>query len=159
MSVTDEPNVMEGLSFVTSDRGKGALYSHIKKHMVKSQSEQEKSHSWRFRPQRSETFSRVADLRHLLIDSATSRRRQRLLRKLTKNGASYRRYFPQKCIAHQICKMESDFRSRMIVRVFCWVKLYVSKKMNENYKQKCRYFTEFRLKSMFENGTFASSSH
>lgn len=47
MSVTDEPNVMEGLSFVTSDRGKGALYSHIKKHMVKSLSEQEKSHSLR----------------------------------------------------------------------------------------------------------------
>lgn len=30
---------------------------------IKSLSEQEKSHSWRFGPQRSETFSRVADLR------------------------------------------------------------------------------------------------
>lgn len=36
---------------------------NISQHKVKSQSEQEKSHSWRFEPQRSETFSRVADLR------------------------------------------------------------------------------------------------
>ena len=45
-----------------------------------------KSHSWRFGPQRAETFSRIADLKHLIIDSAISRRRQRLLRKLTKMG-------------------------------------------------------------------------
>ena len=48
---------------VTSDGSKGAFCSHISQHMVKSLSEQEKSHSWRFEPQRSETFSRVADLR------------------------------------------------------------------------------------------------
>ena len=46
---------------VTSDGGKGALCSHIGQHMVKSLSEQEKSHSRQFEPQRSETFSRVAD--------------------------------------------------------------------------------------------------
>jgi hypothetical protein len=58
MPVTDEPNVLEGLSFVTSDGGKEALCSHISQHMVKSQSELGKSHSLRFGPQRSETFSR-----------------------------------------------------------------------------------------------------
>ena len=58
----DEPNVLEGLSFVTSDGGRGVLCSHINQHMVKSLSEQEKSHSWRFGPQRSDTFSRVAEL-------------------------------------------------------------------------------------------------
>ena len=63
MPVTDEPNVLEGLSFVTPDRGKGALCSHINQHMARSQSELEKSHSWRLGPQRSETFSKVADLR------------------------------------------------------------------------------------------------
>lgn len=63
MPVTDKPNVLEGLSFVIPNGGKGALCSHISQHMVKSQSELEKSHSWRFEPQRSETFSRVADLR------------------------------------------------------------------------------------------------
>ena len=63
MPVTDEPNVLEGLSFVTSDGGKGALCSHINQHMVKKQSELEKSHSWQFGPQRSETCSRVAELR------------------------------------------------------------------------------------------------
>ena len=63
MPVTDEPNVLEGLSFVTPNGGKGALCSHISQHMVKSLSELEKSHSWRFGPQRSETFSRVAELR------------------------------------------------------------------------------------------------
>ena len=63
MPVTDEPNVLEGLSFVTSDGGKRALCSYISQHMVKSQSELEKSHSWQFGPQRSETFSRVAELR------------------------------------------------------------------------------------------------
>ena len=31
----DEPNVLEGLPFVTSDGGKGALCSHINQHMVK----------------------------------------------------------------------------------------------------------------------------
>ena len=66
MPVTDESNVLEGLSFVTPNGGKGALCSHISQHMVKSLSELEKSHSWRFGPQRSETFSRVAELRHLL---------------------------------------------------------------------------------------------
>ena len=44
----DEPNVLEGLSFVTSDGVGGVLCSHISQHMVKSLSEQEKSHSWRF---------------------------------------------------------------------------------------------------------------
>ena len=63
MPVTDESNVLEGLSFVTPNGGKGALCSHISQHMVKSLSELEKSHSWRFGPQRSETFSRVAELR------------------------------------------------------------------------------------------------
>ena len=38
--------------------------------MVKSLSELEKSHSWRFGPQRSETFSRVAELRVLRIFAA-----------------------------------------------------------------------------------------
>ena len=65
MPVTDEPNVLEGLSFVTSDGGKGILCAHISQYMAKSQSEQKKSHSWRFGPQRSETFSRVADLRFI----------------------------------------------------------------------------------------------
>ena len=63
MPVTDESNVLEGLSFVTPNGGKGALCSHISQHMVKSLSELEKSHSWRFGPQRSEIFSRVAELR------------------------------------------------------------------------------------------------
>ena len=63
MPVTDESNVLEGLSFVTPNGGKGALCSHISQHMVKSLSELEKSHSWRFGSQRSETFSRVAELR------------------------------------------------------------------------------------------------
>ena len=63
MPVTDELNVLEGLWFVTPNGGKGALCSHISQHMVKSLSELEKSHSWRFGPQRSETFSRVAELR------------------------------------------------------------------------------------------------
>ena len=63
MPVTDEPKVLEGLSFVIPNGGKGSLCSHINQHMVKSQSELEKSHSWRFGPQRSETFSRVAELR------------------------------------------------------------------------------------------------
>ena len=44
----DELNVLEGLAFVTSDGGKGILCSHINHRMVKSLSEQEKSHSWRF---------------------------------------------------------------------------------------------------------------
>lgn len=67
-------------------------------------------------------------MRHLLIDSAISRRRQRLLRKLTKMGLHTGDISHKKCIAHQICKLESDFRSHMIVRVLCSVKLYVSKK-------------------------------
>ena len=66
MPVTDESNVLEGLSFVTPNGGKGALCSHFSQHMVKSLSELEKSHSWRFGPQRSEIFSRVAELRLII---------------------------------------------------------------------------------------------
>ena len=65
MPVTDEPNVLEGLSFVTPNGGKGALCAHVSQYMAKSQSELEKSHSWRFLPQHSETFSRVAELRDI----------------------------------------------------------------------------------------------
>ena len=39
--------------------------------MVKNQSEQEKSYSWRFGSQRSETFSRVADLKDMMNNSIT----------------------------------------------------------------------------------------
>ena len=63
MPVTDEPNVLEGLSFVTSDGGKGGIMLAYQPAQGKKISEQEKSHSWRFGPQRSETFSRVAELR------------------------------------------------------------------------------------------------
>ena len=56
MSVTEELNVLEGLSFVNSDGGKVALCSHISQHIVKSQSELEKSHSWRFGTQHSEAL-------------------------------------------------------------------------------------------------------
>ena len=70
MPVTDESNVLEGLAFVTPNGGKGALCSHISQHMVKSLSELEKSHSWRFGHQRSETFSRVAELRVIKTKTA-----------------------------------------------------------------------------------------
>ena len=36
---TDEPNVLEGLSFVTLNGGKGVLCAHISQHRAKSQSD------------------------------------------------------------------------------------------------------------------------
>ena len=60
MPVTDEPNVLEGLLFVTPNfffwGGEGALCSHISQHMVKSQSDQENPILGGLGPQRSETL-------------------------------------------------------------------------------------------------------
>ena len=64
MPVTDEPNVLEGLSFVTFQWGEGGIMLAYQPTHGKKQSELEKSHSWRFGHQRSETFSRVAELRY-----------------------------------------------------------------------------------------------
>ena len=74
MPVTDEPNVLEGLSFVTPQWGKGGIMLAYQPTHGKNQSELEKSLSWRFGHQRSETFSRVAELRlHKKLRSYTKR--------------------------------------------------------------------------------------
>ena len=70
MPVTDEPNVLEGLSFVSPQWGKGGIMLAYQPTHGKNQSELEKSLSWRFGHQRSETFSRVAELRVIKTKTA-----------------------------------------------------------------------------------------